>query len=351
MPSLYVDRRGVALSLDADAIAFHQGAERIATVPIAPLDRVYLRGDIRLSSSLLGRLGARGIGVVILSGRRGIPSLMLPRPHNDAEIRMAQFTAARCNATALGIAQWLVAGKIRAQHQLLHDIRSARPDLGGALANPLQALFRMRNHATHKDDISALRGLEGAAAAHFFAGYKEAFAPSLGFHQRNRRPPRDPVNAALSLSYTLLHAEAVLAAHGHGLDPWIGFLHSLHFGRESLACDLVEPLRATMEHFVWRLFAEQHLRSRDFTKEKDGACLMQKAGRSRFYAMIDTPLSEARRRLEQMLAALRQLLLGKVSDMDAIMTTESDEAGPVATAADTGDDTGGESETVLPDHL
>lgn len=330
MPSLYVDRRGVALSLDADAIAFHEGGERIGTVPIAPLERVYLRGDVRLSSSLLGRLGMAGIGVVILSGRRAEPTLMLPRPHNDAQIRLAQFRAAGMPDTGLAIGRWLVEGKIRAQRALLRDIRAARPDLSAALFQPLAALERMADHAATKPDVAALRGLEGAAAAHYFAGYKAAFAPSLAFTARNRRPPRDPVNAALSLSYTLLHAEAVQAAHGHGLDPWIGFLHAVEFGRESLACDLVEPLRPLMDRFVWRLFADQTLRDRDFSAERGGGCLLMKAGRSRYYEAVDTPLSEARKRLEQMLRAIRTLLLE--GDQAAISASPADNAGGDASA-------------------
>lgn len=329
MPSLYVDRRGVALSLDSDAIAFHENGERIGTVPIAPLERVYLRGDVRLSSGLLGRLGASGIGVVVLSGRRGEPTLLLPRPHNDARVRMAQFSAASCPETALAIARWLVAGKVASSHALLQEIRLARPDLAAALLQPLAAVGRMRAHVQAKADLAALRGLEGAAAAQHFSGFQAAFAASLGFTGRNRRPPRDPVNAALSLSYTLLHAEAVQAAHGHGFDPCIGFLHELDFGRQSLACDLVEPLRPVMERFVWRLFAEQTLRDRDFSIEKDGACLLQKAGRTRFYEAVDAPLADARKRLDRMLSALRDLLLGQGEAL-APLSPEQAEAGPAA---------------------
>jgi CRISPR-associated protein Cas1 len=313
MTSLYVDRRGVALSLDADAIAFHEGGARIATVPLGPLERIYLRGDVRLSSSLLGRLGARGVGVVVLSGRRAEPTLLLPRPHNDAQIRLSQVRAADDPEAALGIARRLVAGKIAAQRDLLADIRAQRPDLATDLLAPLDALGRMRGHARHKGSHSELRGLEGAAAARFFEGFRAAFPPALGFRGRNRRPPRDPANAVLSLGYTLLHAEAVLAAHGHGFDPHVGFLHGIDFGRESLACDLVEPLRPVIDRFAWRLFADQILRDRDFSIEKDGAGLLLKAGRERFYAEVEAPLGEARKRLEEMLKALRALLLGETS--------------------------------------
>lgn len=344
MSSLYVDRRGVSLSLDTDAIAFHEGAERIATVPLGPLERVYLRGDVRLSAGLLGRLGAKGVGLVVLSGRRAEPTMLLPRPHNDARIRVAQFEAARDPATALAFATRLVSGKIAAQHDLLAEIRLARPDLAGKLLVATEALGRMRGHARHKMSLGELRGLEGAAAARFFSGFVQAFPPSLGFNGRNRRPPRDPANAALSLSYTLLHAEAVLAAYGHGFDPYIGFLHSLDFARESLACDLVKPLRPLADRFVWRLFATQALRTRDFSTQPGGACLLQKAGRQRYYAEVEEHLlPEARRRLDAVLRALRAMLLPDEPPLPADTAGAPDDPAPDDPA---GDETEGDE---LPD--
>lgn len=297
------------MRLDSDAIAFYDGDERIGTVPIGPLDRVYLRGDVQLSASLLGRLGAHGLAVVILSGRRSEPTIMLPRPHNDAHTRLAQLEAATNPKLALRLASRLVEGKIEAQRRFLSDLIEARPALAQDCREGPQSLARMLGHIATKNDLSALRGLEGAASAAYFAAFTKAFAPSLGFLNRNRRPPRDPVNAVLSLSYTLLHAEAVVAAFGHGFDPHVGFLHSIDFGRESLACDLVEPLRPVMDAFVCKLFAEQTLRARDFSTEKDGACLLQKAGRERFYASVDGPLTDCRKRLDQMLPALRRILV------------------------------------------
>jgi CRISPR-associated protein Cas1 len=311
MASLYIDRRGVTLNLNGGAISFYEGSERIGTVPAEPLERIYLRGDVKLSSGLLGRLGARGIGVVVLSGRKATPTLLLPRPHNDARVRVLQLDAARQPETALYLARCLVQGKILAQRSLIAEIGSVRPEIGLQCKTAVEALTRMKSHTTLKSTLTELRGLEGAAAASYFGAYIHAFPRSLNFSGRNRRPPRDPVNAILSLAYTLLHAEAVMACYGHGFDPFVGFLHELDFGRESLACDLVEPLRPLIDRFTWRLFAEQTLRARDFSTERDGSCLLQKAGRQRFYGAIDVPLVDARKRLDNLLKAVRSILFNK----------------------------------------
>ena len=95
-----------------------------------------------------------------------------------------------------------------------------------------------------------------------------------------------------------MHAEAALALYGAGLDPFIGFYHCLDFGRESLACDVMEALRPQADRFALMLFREGTLASGDFTNTESG-CLLGKAGRGRYYAAYETRAENFRRELEQ----------------------------------------------------
>ena len=94
MSSLFIDRQNVQLSLDSGALVLREGGERIGTVPLAPISRVFVRGSAMLPASVLGKLGDAGAGVVILSGRQAKPTLMLSRPHSDARRRIAQVKMA-----------------------------------------------------------------------------------------------------------------------------------------------------------------------------------------------------------------------------------------------------------------
>jgi len=319
MSSLYVDRKGIEMRLDGGAIAFFENGARIGTVPAEALERIYLRGDVGLTSGLLGRLGQLGIGVIILSGRRAEPSIFFPRPHNDAAIRLAQAKLHFSETASLAIARWMIRGKIGAHLELVNEWLECRPSNRHVLLDAGRRLGSMRAQLPGKDSLDGLRGVEGAAAAQFFLALQAVLPPSVGFSGRNRRPPKDPANAILSLGYTVLTAEAALAAHGNGFDPAVGFLHRPAFGRPSFACDLAEPLRHLIDRLTWRLFSEQILRTRDFTTEKDGACLLMKAGRERFYTELETALGEARKRLSSMLRALREMI-----ETQADATTLSD---------------------------
>lgn len=298
MTSLYVDRKNVELKADGEALVFVENGERIGTVPLNPLSRVFLRGDIKLTASLLGKFGEHGIGVVVLSGRKGTPSLLLGRPHNDAARRVAQYQRSLDADYCLRFSRAIVCAKLAGQVALIGELRDARPIHRYVLTVCERRISGMLAQVDAQQTISSLRGLEGAAAASYFEALGEILPERLHFHGRNRQPPRDPVNAVLSLSYTLLHAEATLALYGAGLDPFIGFYHCLNFGRESLACDVMEALRPQADRFVLGLFSQETLKPEDFSLS-DSGCLLGKAGRGRFYAAYEGQAEHFRRELEQ----------------------------------------------------
>ena len=191
--------------------------------------------------------------------------------------------------------------KVRGQLRLLKRVMSERPDLRHPLTGGVQTLSGIIGQL--RDDqqrisLERLRGYEGAAAAAYFAAFTQLFAPSLNFTGRHKRPPPDPVNVCLSLGYTLLHYDAVRACHIVGLDSMLGFFHDVSFGRESLACDLMEPLRPLMDRWVWQLFRERTLRPEHFSDD-NGRCLLNKAGRQHFYAFYESRAGAARRLLRR----------------------------------------------------
>jgi len=199
-----------------------------------------------------------------------------------------------------------------AQLAFLKSKLETRPDVRYELNHALQGLGGMLDRVALMPAVAELRGLEGAAANVYFSALAAMAPESLNFHNRNRRPPRDPLNAVLSLGYTLLHAEAILAAHAVGLDPYIGFYHVPAFGRESLASDLVEGLRAEVDGWALALFNGQTLRAEDFSTTQEG-CFMGKAGRERFYRSWE-PLAENLRKMMDAQARTLMAMIGAGED-------------------------------------
>lgn len=310
MALLLLDRAQLDIKTEGDALALYEAGQRRGTVPIKLIDRCVIHGSqTRLDSGVLLKLAQAGATTVLMSPRSGQRvALVLGPQHNDAAVRLAQASRVLdddyCRAWALN----LVRAKLARQRRTLQQLLTQRPDARKALFDALQTLATIaRNLSGPPPELDSLRGLEGAAARAHFAGLAGVFAPALGFTGRNRRPPRDPVNACLSLGYTMLHTDAVQACARSGLDPLLGFYHRPAFGRESLASDLIEPLRAAIDLWVWELWRSRTLREEHFTVDK-GACLLGKAGRQYFYAQWESSHAPWQRWLRAQTQALARSL-------------------------------------------
>lgn len=286
MTSLFIDRRGTTVETESGALVFREQGNRIGTVPIAPLSRVFLRGNVQLSASVLGKLGENNTGVIVLSGRQAKPTLFLGRPHNDAKRRVKQIQLSVDDAFCLAIARQLVYKKLAQQIQWFESLKADNTRASYALNQAITHLRSNQKNIPSAKSLASLRGIEGAAAAQYFECLTALVPASFGFTARNRRPPRDPFNVLLSLTYTMLHAEVALALYGAGFDPYVGFYHQLDFGRESLASDMLEPLRPFADQFALSLLREQTLRQDDFSLTESG-CLLGKAGRQRYYSAYE----------------------------------------------------------------
>lgn len=301
MSTLYLDRKNLAIKLDGEAMALYENGERRGTVPLHMLERIVARGNVEFESRVFGALSERKIAMLFLSGRthRG-NATSFNYSHGDVNRRLAQYHAYFQPDHRFALARNLVQAKLHNQYSALQEALAARPDLRKPLFSASETIQSIRQKLeglqSCGSSIDQLRGFEGSASAAYFAAYTQLFPASLGFTKRMKRPPTDPVNACLSLGYTLLHFEAVSACLLTGLEPLLGFYHEPAFGRESMACDLIEPVRPRLDGLVWRLFRERRLSGDHFVTDK-GRCLLNKTGRKHFYAHYETFAGPVRRLL------------------------------------------------------
>ena len=297
MGTLLLDRSQLEVRAEGETLVLYEAGERRGTVPVKLIERCVIHGaQTRLDSGVLMKLAEAGATTVLMSPRqtRRIAIVLGPH-HNDAAVRLAQAARVMDDSWCRGWALDLVRAKLARQRRALRTLQQQRPDARKPLFDAVKALESSVRELQPAQPgptdqpgllpaLGNLRGREGAAARAYFAGLASVMPPALGFAGRNRRPPRDPVNACLSLGYTLLHAQAVQACATAGLDPLLGFYHRPAIGRESLASDLIEPLRPAVDLWVWGLLRARQLREEHFSHDKGGACLLGKTGRQFFYA-------------------------------------------------------------------
>jgi CRISPR-associated protein Cas1 len=175
------------------------------------------------------------------SGGRYKGSLTSGRGRGYA-VRRLQYAAADDLNTCLALGQTFIGGKLLGQRRTLlyYFYRRKFPGLREACS----ALERLTKAALNQKDMESLRGIEGSGAAGYFSALSEIFQSPWFFRERNRRPPRDPVNALLSFGYTLLLGSVTTAVILAGLDPCVGFIHPEYRGRPSLSLDMMEEFRS-----------------------------------------------------------------------------------------------------------
>lgn len=197
-------------------------------------------------------------------------------------LRREQFRRADDEAFCLDIARSIVASKIRNQRTLLQRNHLEPP------ARTLEALRRLARQALGVGALESLLGIEGTAAAYYFGHFagmlkvEDDERPTFDFTHRNRRPPRDPVNALLSLGYSLLVRDLTSVCHAIGFDPFVGFYHQPRFGRPALALDLMEGFRPlVVDSTVLVVLNTRIVTKDDFLTVGESVALSPK-GRKRF---------------------------------------------------------------------
>ncbi|WP_018158306.1 CRISPR-associated endonuclease Cas1 [Thioalkalivibrio sp. ALE14] len=299
MATLYLDRRDIELRLDGRTLTLYVAERREQVVPLALLERIVLVGaSIRLSSRVILSLVNEGVDLLFLParGRQGATPVAGPL-HRDAATRVAQARLSADDNFCRWQASDLIRAKLRRQRLWLRRHARARSEHGRIVRRTTEHLsMALAQLETSPPDLARLRGIEGAAARVYFQCLVDLAPDALEFTGRRKRPPPDPLNATLSLAYTLLHFEAVRAARIAGLDPAVGFFHGLAHGRESLASDLIEPLRPLADAWALERFWSRDLRP-DHFHDDQGAMLLGKAGRARFFQAWEARAPLARRYL------------------------------------------------------
>lgn len=241
---LYVQAQGGTIGVTGECLSVKYGRDGRDKEEIRLIDvsDVAVFGAVSVTTPALRTLTQRGIAVSYFSHGGWFYGMTVGLHHKNVLLRQAQYEHARDAERSLSIARRIVATKIRNQRTLL---RRNATDVTETTLRELAAWARRAEHATALDE---LLGFEGYAARLYFGSFPAmlkgplAEVPDL-FTGRNRRPPRDPVNALLSFAYAVLTKDFTVTLQAMGFDPMLGFYHQVKYGKPALALDLMEEFR------------------------------------------------------------------------------------------------------------
>ncbi len=284
--TLYVMSRNAYIRTDYDTVKVEVDGKTHTQVPVHHLGAIVCFGDILVSPATIHRCAADGRALVYMDYNGRYKARMVGPTSGNVLLRQAQHRAMESPEITLDISRGVVAGKIKNSRQnILRAARQARergtdePEIE-ATAEQLGKILERLPKARQIDE---LRGWEGEAAFAYFNLFNHMITTdkeTFRFNGRNRRPPRDPVNALLSFIYALLVNDCVAAAEGVGLDPQVGYLHAIRPGRPSLALDLMEELRpAFADRLTLTLINRRQVTKEHFDERPGGAVMLNDGGR------------------------------------------------------------------------
>lgn len=283
--TIYILSDDLYLTVNGMNVVAKRSGTEVGRVPLHTLSSIYSFSYMGASPALMGKCAEKGIELAFFTPRGKFLADVAGMPRGNVLLRHKQSILAEDDSRSLAIAKSFILGKVFNSKWILE--RCMRDHGMRVNVDSLQQVSRKMSESLKSiracTSIDALRGIEGDAAAQYFSVLNELILSredAFKFNGRSRRPPCDPVNAMLSLFYTMLSLDCSSALRGAGLDPYIGFMHTERPGRRSLALDCMEELRPVLvDRFVLTCINNHMVKPRHFIEHESGEVRLTDEGR------------------------------------------------------------------------
>jgi len=332
----YLDTQGLKVGKSGEVLQVKEKETLKQEIRMGEICQLNVMGNIQITTQAVQSLCENGVPIAYYSQGGWFYGITTGLNTKNVFLRRAQFRLAEEGWFCLRLARKLVAGKIRNQRtMLLRNHVEPEPRM-------LVEMKTMAEKAATASSLEELLGLEGNAARAYFQSFagmlkaeEDEQTPAIfrmDFTARNRRPPRDAVNALLSLGYGMLAKDLLVTCYAVGFDPLMGFYHQPRFGRPALALDLMEPFRPLIaDSAVLNAINTRMVTPADFLTVGNSVAL-KPAGRKAFYRAyelrMDTLVTHPqfdyrvsyRRLLEIQARLLARWMEGEVDDYTVFVT-------------------------------
>ncbi|TYA23283.1 type I-C CRISPR-associated endonuclease Cas1 [Aggregatibacter actinomycetemcomitans] len=290
--TLYITTQGSYLHKERETLVVEQEKKKVAQLPVHSIGHIFCFGNVLVSPFLLGFCGENNVNLAFFTENGRFLGRLQGRQSGNVLLRRAQYRVSEQNPVP--IARNIIAAKIQASKRVLQrQIRNYGEN--AQLQSAVDSLNVSLRQLAQAENLDEVRGIEGDAAARYFGVFNLLIRENTGFHfgGRNRRPPRDGVNALLSFLYSVLGKDISGALQGVGLDPQVGFLHADRPGRDSLAQDILEEFRTWwVDRMVLSMINRLQIKPADFINEAGGAVTLKSEARKLLFQALQAKKQE-----------------------------------------------------------
>ncbi len=229
MSAIYVTEPGCQVRVSSRQVIVTKGKERLLSMPLIKVERLLLFGPIQVTAQAVNILLDEGVDITYLSSKGRFRGKIQPAESKNVLVRVAQYERFLDEDFTVALARTFVSAKVSNGRALILRYQRNYPDID--FSAEIKSIENNLNKLKEQNSVAAIMGMEGTSTATYFKAFGKMFRTAFRFEKRTRRPPKDPVNAVLSFGYTMLTNEMYSLITAHGLDPYIGFLHGLSYGR------------------------------------------------------------------------------------------------------------------------
>ena len=261
METIYLNETGLKIHRAGDHLLVKKEGKKHMTTPLADVSSVVVNTTVQFTTQALELFLEKGIDVIFMGPSGKIRGQLFPQKRNGVIVRLAQYNCFFDEQKRKDLAKSIVSGKITNQIAVLCKYRW---EPGQGAAPEIEDMGKALGCVGLSGSMEELMGYEGISAKLYFEAFRRMLKRD-DFQRREYRPARDIVNSALNLGYAFLANEAIISIRAVKLDEELGFLHSIHYGRNSLALDLMEEFRAPfIDAWIAKLFNMKVLNDSDF---------------------------------------------------------------------------------------
>src|SRR3989338_8187999 len=285
MSTIYLDEQGSEVKKKGELIIIEKDDKTISEIPLAQLDRMVIIGNIQITTPALALLFDKEIPVSFITTYGNYRGKLKPPTHKNIKLRLNQYACYNDSCFRLNYSREVIRTKLKNGKTFLQKHWRNNPEIDiNQEIGEIEASLKRLDAA---ESLEEIRGFEGAAARGYFSAFGRLIKKEFKFEKRTKRPPKDPVNALLSLGYTLLFNEILSAVEAIGFDHYLGFLHEIEYGRPSLAVDMMEEFRYLIDGHTLALINKEILKRENFIEQDNGGFYLNEKGREEFYRQYE----------------------------------------------------------------
>jgi len=269
MANLYLTEQGSVLRKRGERLIVEKDDAVLLDVECHKIGAVLVFGNVQITTQAIKELFEHGIELAILTQKGKLIGQLTSPTTKNIGLRIAQFKRHGEDEFVKSFSREIVKGKIGNSLQFVRGFSYNHREV--ELNREMAELEVSLKTASGQPDLDSLNGVEGTAARHYFSAFRKMILGQFGFEGRRKHPSPDPVNALLSLGYTMVYNEISSLLDGMGFDPYLGYYHKPDYGRASLASDLQEEFRAPLvDRLTLYLINNRMVKESDFYRNPKG---------------------------------------------------------------------------------